>query len=89
MKTIKDYIGNICTLSDDLYCITTNEHPSKNYKKGTVVRLISGVDGVKIPGYHWNPLYATVSREDVNPAHFVGIKRSSLRKISPEKQRRA
>ena len=53
--------------------------PSYNYDVGTRVRLISGIDGSKVPGHHFNPSYATVCRVDAEHAEFLGVPRSSLR----------
>lgn len=82
MKTIKSFDGVTCYLSNELYVITTDEHPSSNYKKGNVVRLIVRQDddyGLGRLGYHFNKEYVTVHNIEVKDcANFCGIKKSML-----------
>jgi hypothetical protein len=83
MKTIRDYQGNICYLSDDVYILKNIESSftSVNYKDGEYVRLISGVDGSNIPGYHFDPEWVTVCDIYANVASFYGVKKSQIEKV--------
>lgn len=74
MKTILDWQGEEFKLSDELYEITSDEHPSSGYKTGARVRIISypSVD----------ERYEVVCRDDAEVASFCGIKKSNLKLVS-------
>jgi hypothetical protein len=78
MPTIKDYQGKEQRLSEEIYEITAKGGP---YKKGTRVRLISGVDGKRTPGYHFVAGYVTVCKIDVKIAQFCGVRRRDLKMV--------
>jgi hypothetical protein len=67
-----------CNLSNEVYEVKTDTHGSHNYKSGTKVRLISGVDDNPIVGYHFIPGYVTVCRIDAEHAEFCGFKLEEL-----------
>lgn len=73
MRTIKDYEGTEFSLSDQLYEITSDEHPSRWYKRGAKVRIISDP--------HFDKGYETVCRDDAEVAEFMGIKKTSLKPV--------
>lgn len=77
MEQIQDYDGKLHNLSDKEYEVLTNGHPS--CKKGTIVRLISGVDNNETAGYHFDASYRTVCETNATVAQFLGIKKSALR----------
>ena len=79
MKKIKDSGAKICNLSDEEYEVSTNGHPS--CKKGTIVRLISGVDNSEKPGHHFDPSFRTVCPSSATRAQFLGIKKSALKAL--------
>jgi len=82
MKQLPSANHGLVSLSDERYKIMTNRERGcllpENYRKGTVVRLISGVDGNEKPGYHFNSKYVTVCREDATYAEFIGLKKTSI-----------
>jgi len=83
MKTINDYQGKPCYLSNDLYIIASDEHPSSNYKTGNVVRLIvrkEDFERYEHPiGHHFSDVYVTVHNIEVKDcANFCGIKKHQL-----------
>lgn len=65
-------------LSDEIYMISNDDHSSSDYKKGALVRKISGVDNSTIPGYHFRCGFSTVCRVDAETAEFCGIKNECL-----------
>lgn len=79
MKQIKGYDYKLHNLSDEEYEVLTNGHPS--VKKGTIVRLISGVYNSEKAGYHFDSSFRTVCRSNATTAQFLGIKKSALRRI--------
>jgi hypothetical protein len=89
METIKSSSdGRECKLSNVIYTIKDTKESrewlkemGRWYKPGTKVRLISGVDGSTIPGYHFEKGYVTICRVDAITAEFIGIKKSFLEKI--------
>lgn len=79
---IKDYNKSITRfLSKELYVIIDDSFTSGYYQKGTVVRLISGVDENGQPGYHFCPGHKTVCRQSAGHAEYFGIPEKSLVKI--------
>ncbi len=81
--TIMDRVGTQQFLSDDVYEIT-QPLPlvgMPGYMVGSMVRLISGVDGIMTPGHHFDKDYCTVCRIDAPFAEFLGIKKAHLRKV--------
>lgn len=80
MKTLKTFDGRIGYLSDEVYYLNLDNTAGTtyDYKDGTYVRLISGVDGNKTPGYHFCSEYVTVCRCDAEVAEFVGFKKSEV-----------
>lgn len=78
MQTILKYDGKEEQLSDEIYMISSDEHDSRFYKKGALVRKISGVDNSSIVGYHFRSEYSTVCRVDATKAEYCGIKNKSL-----------
>lgn len=84
MKTIIDFRGNTQILSDERYEIIKTPdilRAGMHYEVGTIVRLISGVDNSKIPGYHFYKNFVTICREDATLAEFVGFEKSFLKRI--------
>ena len=81
MITLQSFNGETVYLSDETYELSDDRHPSYHYKTGAVVRLISSVNGSNVPGYHFSNGYVTVCRVDAEIAEFVGVLRSSLRKL--------
>lgn len=81
MLTIQNYEGKTCYLSDEIYEILTDHHPSHNhgYSEGDLVRLISDPYYSDIPGYHHQPGWVTVCSIFAQVAGFCGFKRSELR----------
>jgi hypothetical protein len=79
MLTIKAWNGRDCILSDEVYEILNNDHPSRDYKKGCLVRKISGVGDSSTPGYHWRPEFVTVCRVGAEYAEFCGIEIDQLK----------
>jgi hypothetical protein len=80
MLKITAYDGKICKLSDEVYEVLVDDHPSSTYKKGALVRLISGINrGGSEVGYHFNKEYSTVCRVLAEKAEFCGIKKSDLK----------
>lgn len=65
-------------LSDEIYMISNDDHCSSDYKKGALVRKISGVDNSTIPGYHFMCGFSTVCKVDAKTAEFCGIKNECL-----------
>ena len=82
MNTIKAYDGRVCNLSDEIYVLEGFESAFEDdhYQNGTRVRLISGVDGSPIPGYHFSKGYVTVCSVEAKVAEFRGCKRSQIRR---------
>lgn len=78
MPTIKDYMGKEQRLSNEIYVITAKGGP---YRRGTKVRLISGVDDSCTPGYHFNSEYVTVCKVGVKTAQFCGVRRRDLKLV--------
>lgn len=78
MFTIKKADGTECFLSDEIYMITNDEHTDINYKKGALVRKISGVCGSLVPGDHFVKNYTTVCRVDAKVAQLRGVKIDAL-----------
>ena len=75
---LTDFRGIPRTLSEDVYVLSTDVTAS--YSKGTQVRLIAGIDGSRIPGYHFTQGYVTVCRVDAVQAEFIGVKRRDLKR---------
>lgn len=84
MDTITDWQNKEQFLSDDFYQIISEYHPNSKYNKGTIVRLISGVDGKMEPGHHFDPAYKTVCRVEAQTAEFCGIPVAYLRRLSKD-----
>lgn len=76
MLTIKDFEGTEWQLSDDIYEITDNDHPSHDmgYGKGDRVRIID------YPSY--SDTHLVTCRVEAEIAEFCGIKKTSLRKVA-------
>jgi hypothetical protein len=81
MNKIKSYDGRVCYLSEETYEILTDDHTSSDYKKGAIVRLISGVDNSKVPGYHFDEHYFTVCKIGAVQAQFCGIRKENLKQV--------
>lgn len=81
MRTIYSLEGKLCYLSDELYEVT-KDHEINNTTAGTLVRLISGVDGSNTPGYHFTNGYYTVHIVGSPHATFRGIPKDKLRRLS-------
>lgn len=80
MKTITDFQGIERNLSDEIYEITeTVDMVGKNYSKGSLVWLISGVDDSDVPGYHFSSTHLTTCSIFANVANFVGIPKKYLK----------
>lgn len=78
MRTIKDFTGKVCELSDGVFIIINDEHPS--YKKGLKVHLIEH-DGA-MGGHFSSDAYVTVCRCDApGNAEFCGIKKTALLQV--------
>lgn len=86
MKTLVSYDSEVVTLSDKVYRITDSAMMdglgSKGYHAGDFVRLISGIEGSKTPGHHFNPDYFTVCSITAKTAEFVGVKKIHLQDAS-------
>lgn len=80
MSKIKDWRGISQELGNQIYEVI--ESDVSGYGPGTLVRLISGVDDSKVPGYHFNSAYRTVCRLDAERAEFIGIHRQYLKPVS-------
>jgi hypothetical protein len=78
MRTIRSSDNRVCQLSEEVFVIVTDEHPSETYRRGAIVRLISDVDKSPEPGYHFSKEYKTVCRIDAKQAEFCGIKKANL-----------
>lgn len=81
MLTIKAFDGRECVLSNEIYEIMNDDHPSPDYRTGTLVRKISGVDGSKTPGYHFSKGFVTVCSIHATNAQFCGIESSKLKLV--------
>lgn len=81
MLTIKAADGRKCILSDEIYVIGNDDHPSPMYRKGGLVRKISGVDGSSTPGYHFMDGFCTVCSVYAKEAQFCGIEISKLKRL--------
>jgi hypothetical protein len=85
MFSIKKYDGTSCTVSEEIYELTEDRiclgEPVPDYSKGTRVRLISGIDGSHMPGYHGIRGFVTVCRVEATTAEFIGVKKKSLRLV--------
>jgi hypothetical protein len=75
MRKIKDYEGREWELSDEVYVITDNDHPShdQGYGKGDKVRIINYPSP--------DEAYVVTCSLKAKIAGFCGIKKTSLRKI--------
>lgn len=72
------------TLSDEVYEIEKHDFTEQNqhpYPIGTKVRLISGVDNQKVPGYHFMCGFVTVCDVNAEFAQFVGIRSQNLKLV--------
>lgn len=82
MITLQSFNGETVYLSDETYQLISDPYfADENYKAGSIVRLISGVDGHKKPGYHFNKDYITVCRVGAESAEFHGVLKSNLRRL--------
>lgn len=73
------------TLSHEVYLVEKDiEISNPKYQKGAFVRLISGVDNNKTPGYHFNNDFATVCSIKSCQAEYVGIPKENLRQVLAE-----
>lgn len=76
---ILDYSGEWHFMSDEVYIVTKDKPiAGEGYQKGDKVRLIDGVDGSVVPGYHFSDGYVTVCSVNVTVAEFVGLRRDTL-----------
>ena len=71
--------GKVFFLSFDRFIL--EEDVTFSYKKGAFVRLISGINGSDIPGYHINKSYFTVCLEKVKYPQFIGVKKKHLKRV--------
>lgn len=78
MATKKDTWGIEREISNEVYRITNDNHPSLKYQGGALVCLIAGVDDSNIVGYHFIPGFKTVCRVDADIAEFCGIDKKFL-----------
>lgn len=87
MPSIKDYRGNDVALSEQRYRVKDTYDGGHTDLKGKVVRLIAGVDGSSVPGYHFMKGWTTVcpderaDRYDEDVALFMGVPKNALVKI--------
>jgi len=77
MKVYSNLLKRYFNVSDDVFIIKCEyayiyAHP--DLPNGTRVRLISGVNGGKEPGYHHTQGYVTVCKADTEDAHWYGVK---------------
>lgn len=80
--TINDYMGRPYNLSDEVYeLLKPHEMSGDKYPVGQRIRLISGVNGSPIPGYHTTPGHTTVCRVDAEIAEFLGIPKVYLKQV--------
>ena len=79
-RTIRSLDNVVCLLSDEVYVITTDEHPSRDYQQGALVRLIARKPD-RIPGDHFDENYLTVCKINAKEAYFCGIPKRDLIKI--------
>ncbi len=66
------------SLSEELYVITSDDHPAPDYKTGAVVRLIAPYKKGPIGG-HFSREYLTTCKVGAKEAEFCGIHRKSLK----------
>lgn len=85
MKTIKNFEGVTHYLSDEVYVITNEDHPSMTYRTGAIVHLIG--DTPSTVGHHFHKDYQTVCRADTGIAEFCGINKKFLLKLDINKIR--
>lgn len=71
MLMINGHDGQIYHLGEAIFRIKTDEHPSKGYKTGNIVRLIG--DTPATAGKHPKAGWRTVCRCDATQAEFCGI----------------
>lgn len=79
MKEEKDYL-----LSDEVYVnVQPNNAPRHNEAQnpGVRLRLISGVAGVNIPGFHYRQGWVTVCRERRSQAEWQGIEERYIQRV--------
>jgi len=77
MLTINDKDGVPCNLSDEIYTLKTD---SVHRIYNGPVRLISGVEGSTVPGYHWEAGWVTVCPVGVAQARHLGVLRTEISK---------
>lgn len=84
MRTITAKNGEIEFLSEELYVVNNDPHHPEELQRllfEKKVRLISGVDGSKVPGYHFSKEWVTVCPEDADHPMYIGVRKHSLTKI--------
>lgn len=75
-------------LSDEIYELTTDALVEyvplyrEFYRKGSRVRLISGMDGSDVPGRHWHPDYVTICHIGSDVPYFIGVFRHEIKLVS-------
>lgn len=85
--TIKAYDGRECSLSSDCYVLKGVDNKmlsGSKYQDGTIVRLISGVDGSRKIGYHFSEGFVTVCRVGAAQGEFVGVGQDQITPIDPK-----
>ena len=85
MKHIKNYNGQYENLSDEVYEILRGKEYDfdgmDDYKTGSKVRLISGVYGSEIAGYHFTGGWVTVCSVNVKIAEYIGFPKKDLKLV--------
>lgn len=77
MKEMIDHFHNRKVfISDEVYEVIEN---TIHVKKGDKVRLISGIEGNPIPGYHFSSGWKTVCRDNATEPQYLGIRETELR----------
>jgi len=77
MSNVKDSAGNDCALSKEPYVLLFSI--GKDYPRGTIVKLIGGVDGVNKPGYHFLPDCIAVTRPD--RVEFITVRKDEIKML--------
>ena len=69
-------------LSKELYILQNLDNSwhgeLPNYRNGTIVRLISGVDDNATAGYHFAAGFVTVCRVDTYVPEFIGFRKEQV-----------